>query len=338
MEPGWTESILHREPARRKDDEIQIIHAWGRAEGLQHEKDRRIRVVIADRAQGVETSQVVFVRRVIAVPRDDIERRMIDRRRPQLAAELCHQLTAGLTILVARDRGEEIARIGETVRTDRPEIRQAQRRPEILADVTSSSRVDELDAKSHAARQHRDFLRLDLKSAELRGQAQSPQLGHEQKLAIRVVEKAIAHGSVGAIPVDGTAGVQLRSSVAPDTGKPGYEVRGLRRDRQRIPAERIRRDFDVIEAAGRRTVGQAFEFTMHSGRTDAVQPGAAIAMARRGECGSGELLGVQSIGAALRGVASLRQCTGQRLGREMIAEAGLILQHDSPAWRAMRRN
>ena len=44
---------------------------------VQHQEDRRIRMVEADRADRVEAAQVVFVRRVVAVPRDHVERRMV---------------------------------------------------------------------------------------------------------------------------------------------------------------------------------------------------------------------------------------------------------------------
>jgi hypothetical protein len=41
---------------------------------LQHQKDRRVRMVEADRTDRVEAAQVVFVRRVVAMPGHYIER------------------------------------------------------------------------------------------------------------------------------------------------------------------------------------------------------------------------------------------------------------------------
>ncbi len=54
-------------------------------------------------------------------------------------------------------------------------------------------------------------------------------------------------------------------------------------------------------------------------------------MARRGEGGAGELLGIQPVGRPLRRIAPLRQRAGQRLGGEVVAEAAVIAQ------RAQRR-
>ncbi len=50
--------------------------------------------------------------------------------------------------------------------------------------------------------------------------------------------------------------------------------------------------------------------------------------ARRGERGAGKLLGVQAVGRALRRITADRQRAGQRLGREVVGEAGLIVLAD----------
>ena len=63
---------------------------------------------------------------------------------------------------------------------------------------------------------------------------------------------------------------------------------------------------------------------MHGRRTDPVQPRAPVVAARRGERGARQLLGVQTIGRALRRIAAMRQRARQRLGREFVGEARLI--------------
>ena len=74
VKPGRPESIFHRQPAGREDHEIHLIDARGVADGLQHQEDRGIRMIVADGANGVETAQVVLARSVVAVPGDDVER------------------------------------------------------------------------------------------------------------------------------------------------------------------------------------------------------------------------------------------------------------------------
>ena len=92
-----------------------------------------------DRADCVKTSKVVFVRRIIAVPSDYIQRRMVYFARPQIAAEFCDLFKFAFAVLIPRDRRFEIAGIGKTICTDRPKIRKAKLTAVILADITPTS-------------------------------------------------------------------------------------------------------------------------------------------------------------------------------------------------------
>ena len=74
MKPGWPERVLHGEPPRWKDHEVEIVDPRGVADRLKHQEDRRIGMIVTDRAQGVEKPQVVLVQRVIAMPGHDVER------------------------------------------------------------------------------------------------------------------------------------------------------------------------------------------------------------------------------------------------------------------------
>ena len=165
MEPGRAERILGGEPARREDHEVDRIDARRVARRLQHEKDRRIGMVEADRADRVEVAQVVLVRRVVAVPRDHVERRMADVRAPQHAVHLRDEFELAFAILVGGVRREEVARIREAVRADRAEVRQSQQRAEVLADVAARRAVGQRHGETHAARNHRDLERLDVEPA-----------------------------------------------------------------------------------------------------------------------------------------------------------------------------
>ena len=85
--PGRPERVLADQPARREDDEVDIGGAGHIRRRGQHAVDRRIGMIEAHRADHHEAREVVFVRRKIAVPGDDVERRMIHLRRPQIALE-----------------------------------------------------------------------------------------------------------------------------------------------------------------------------------------------------------------------------------------------------------
>ena len=110
VEPGRAERVLGDHPARREDDEVGIGAAGDVARAGQHREDRRVGMVEADAADRVEAGEVVAPRRVIAVPGDDVERRMVERRRPQLAEEFLDDLGLLVAVLEGGDRGLEIAR------------------------------------------------------------------------------------------------------------------------------------------------------------------------------------------------------------------------------------
>ncbi|KAG1336499.1 hypothetical protein G6F61_014967 [Rhizopus arrhizus] len=72
--------------------------------------------------------------------------------------------------------------------------------------------------------------------------------------------------------------------------------------------------------------GKGLERLVLRARADAVQPGPAVFAARGGEGGAGQLLGIQAVRALLRRIAAYGQGAGQRFGRAVVAEAGLIFQ------------
>jgi hypothetical protein len=75
-----------------------------------------------------------------------------------------------------------------------------------------------------------------------------------------------------------------------------------------------------VRQRGKRSVGD--------GRTDSIQPSAAIGRARRSERSPRKLLGVKTVGTALRRILPARQCTCQCLAGKFIAEtAEVFLRH-----------
>src|SRR5687767_8051822 len=99
-------------------------------------------MVEADRVDGHEACELVLVRHVVAVPGDDVERRTIELRRPEAAHELRHDFAAGGCFLESSYRREEVARLREALRPDRPELGKAERRAVVLADVAPRRAVD----------------------------------------------------------------------------------------------------------------------------------------------------------------------------------------------------
>ncbi len=79
-------------------------------------------MVKADGAYGIESTQVVLVRCVIAVPRHHVERRVVDGSTPQVAVQLCDQLEITLFILVPGVRREEVSRVRKTVRPNGTQV------------------------------------------------------------------------------------------------------------------------------------------------------------------------------------------------------------------------
>ena len=107
----------------------------------QHSEDRRVGMIEADRVDDVEAREVVLVRRVVAVPGDDVERRMVDLRRHRLPQNFATSSSGAVDVLVRGDRRQEVARVGEPVRADRAELGQAERRAVILADIAARRAV-----------------------------------------------------------------------------------------------------------------------------------------------------------------------------------------------------
>ena len=75
MVPGRAKRILRHQPAVAEDHEIDVRRAGRLARRGQHGEDAGVGVIVKDRADGREASQVVFVGRVVAVPGHDVQRR-----------------------------------------------------------------------------------------------------------------------------------------------------------------------------------------------------------------------------------------------------------------------
>src|SRR5262249_49083178 len=115
-------------------------------------------------------------------------------------------------------------------------------------------------------------------------------------------------------------------AVAADAEQSLHEVRWLSGNRQRIPAELIRRGFRIAELVGEQAVVNAGEAPMYDGGPDPGEPGPAGRGSWRSKCSTRDLLRIQPVGRALRGVTAGGQSARQRFGRKIVCESCLIGQ------------
>src|SRR5689334_18786421 len=94
-----------------------------------------------DRTNCVESTQIISVGSVVAVPRDHVERRMVRLARPQIPAKFRNDLHRSFAVYVPGDRRLEVAWIGQSVRPDRPQIGQPKLRAIILTNVPAGITV-----------------------------------------------------------------------------------------------------------------------------------------------------------------------------------------------------
>ncbi len=118
---------------------------------------------------------------------------------------------------------------------------------------------------------------------------------------------------------------RFRIAVGDHGGQRIDQVGRRLRQRQRIPAQAVGGQGIVEQLGG---VGEgALEWGIRGvlGRgSHAVEPGATILVARRGESGARKLLGIEAEGGTLGRVAALGQGAGHGFGGEMVAEAGKV--------------
>src|SRR5580704_15736030 len=154
-------------PALRKDHEIDVRGAGLAGWRGENREDRRVRVIEQNCADRREGPQVVFVGHVIAVPGDDVERRMAGFGQMEAAAPFYHETAGRFLLLEACDRGLEVAWVGEAIGTDRPARGQGESRAIILADISARRVALEPRLKLHPARNDGDIAWRDGEAAEL---------------------------------------------------------------------------------------------------------------------------------------------------------------------------
>jgi hypothetical protein len=324
--PGRAEGMLGHQPALAEEHEVDVGGARQARGRGQHGEDRRVGVVEEDRADGGIGAQIVLPGRVVAVPGDDVERRVRDLGDVELAAPLDGDARGGVAVLERRDGGLEVARVGEAVGADRAAVGQVELLAVVLADEAAARAFEDFHAVEEAAGEERDLLRLDVDDAEFGAEAQAAFLRDDEKFAVGRVEVFVLHRVGDEVDVGGHAdlGVDVaRRGHRAHAGEPGVAL--ARGHRDRVPAVLAEADHVLLHVRRGLPVGQVA--LLEAGGVadrgaDAVAPGPLGA--RLGEGRARELLGIEPVVAFLRRVLALGQGVGQGLGLEVVAEAGHV--------------
>src|SRR3546814_8832229 len=81
-------------------------------------------MVETDRPNGVESAEIIFVWNEIAMPGDNVQRRMIQRHCPEQPLKLLHDLRRFVAVLIPCLRRFEVASVGKAIGTDGTKLRQ----------------------------------------------------------------------------------------------------------------------------------------------------------------------------------------------------------------------
>src|ERR1700757_508567 len=104
MEPGRPEGMFGDYPAWRENDEIDVRRALDRAWCGEHGVDRWVRMIEGNCIHAVKIFQIVFVRRIVAVPCHDIKRRVVNLSDPEIAEKFADDRKTALTVFICGNR------------------------------------------------------------------------------------------------------------------------------------------------------------------------------------------------------------------------------------------
>src|SRR5688572_27520011 len=164
---------------------------------------------------------------------------MICLTRPKIPTKLRDDLVGAILILVPGDRRFKIARVSQTICSDRPEIGKAKLRPVILTYITPKLFVIRvrLYLKFQPARNADHLTGACLQVTKLGEKSDAPFLGHDQHFPIGVVKVAIAHALVKGIDVNRHSELRIRVAISRDRRYAINKIRRFARDWQRISSK-----------------------------------------------------------------------------------------------------
>jgi len=253
MEPGRPEGVFGDDPARREDGEVDVGRAGDLAGRGEDGVDGWVGVVEADGVDAVEAGEVVLAGGVVAVPCDDVERGMVEVGSPiDCPGILRLPGSWHVSIVVGGVWSEEVAAVGEAVRSDGAEFGEPEAGAVVFEEVAAglrgfSWRREEFDAELDAAGDEGDLAGGKIEYAEFGVEHQAAQLWDEEQFAIGGVEEAVGHAFVGCVDVDRVAGVHTEVAAAGQCGQAVDKVGWLGGQRERVPTELAGRGFDFVE-------------------------------------------------------------------------------------------
>src|SRR3546814_19816902 len=98
-------------------------------------------MVETDRPNGVESAEIIFVWNEIAMPGDNVQRRMIQRHCPQQTLKLLHDLRRFVAVLIPCPRRFEVASVGKAIGTVGTKLRPTTGLAISFEYITSSQRL-----------------------------------------------------------------------------------------------------------------------------------------------------------------------------------------------------
>jgi hypothetical protein len=219
---------------------------------------------------------------------------------------------------------QEVARVGQAVAADRPQVRQLEHGAKVFADIAACDTIRQADTEADTARNQGNFLRFHVEYAKLGFNMQAPLLRHDEEFTIGIAEPPIRHVAIGDVDMDADSALGLRRSVTGHGVDAFDEIHGRCGNRQRIPAQLIRGYRAGTEITVECRLDKFGKRTMHRSGSDAIQPTAPICMPGCRECRAAHLLGIQAMRHVLRRIAALRQGARNGFGGELVAETCLV--------------
>ena len=230
-------------------------------------------------AGSVGRATFIAVRHQVAVPRDDIERAVIDRRRPQPSPIFLDNLGRLVAILIPCHRCLEVARISQTVGPDRPQFGQTEQASIILCNIARNGSVEEPNLEPDSPWNQCDGTGFNFELARLRAYLDRTRLGDDQQLPVGAEHDPSLHAPVGRVEMHPAPLQPLGRTIAKHRPQPVDKVHASRRLRPR-PAQSVGRKRRVsvrfIERAGMRHISR-----MTCARPQPVQPAPPVLVARR---------------------------------------------------------
>src|SRR6266702_719832 len=183
----------------------------------------------------IETCEVIFVRSVVAMPGNYVQRRVVDLSRPETSEEFRRNMEFTITIFVSCRWGFEVARIRQPNCPEGTKVRQEERLAIVLAEITAGLFLHQLHTEFESTWDNGKLAGSRFQNSQLRVQAQCTQLRNDQEFSICTIEKAITHRCIGRIEMNRHPNLHSRITVAAESNDTIHKVGSLFGQRKRVP-------------------------------------------------------------------------------------------------------